>query len=195
MRLFKRNAADIHGENPGVPKRVSKGLRLIVCGTDNVVEIDPTSSFAGCIMIGTRDCPVHGCRVTVGARTLANDCTIVLMEDESELRIGEDCLISAGVRIWCSDSHSVLDGEGRLLNRGRFVRIGRHVWIGLGVLIGKNVSVADDSILGMGAVVTGDCAETSCAYGGNPARLLKRDIRWSKERPMAVIRRSEGGAR
>lgn len=178
--------ADIHGSNPLVPTVVSKGLTLKVFGKDNVVEIDPTSSFAGSIVIGTRDCPANGCRVRIGANVLANSCSIFLLEHGSEVVIGDNSLISSGVKIWCTDSHSILDSEGKLLNRGKYVKIGAHVWIGMDVHIGKNVEIADNVIIGMGAVVTNDLKECNSAYGGIPAKRVKSSVVWDIKRPNQI---------
>lgn len=175
--------ANIHGNNPNVPTIVSKGLKLSVFGAGNVVEIDPSSSFAGSITIGTRDCPVKNCRVKIEANVLANSCEVFLLEDDSEVVIGEDSLISTGVKIWCTDSHSILDKEGVLLNRGKFVHIGKHVWLGMDVHIGKNLEIADDIVVGMGSIVTKSLTETRSVYVGSPAKQVKSEVIWSKARP------------
>lgn len=55
------------------------------------------------------------------------------------------------------------------------VKIGRRCFIGGGAIILPGVTIGDEVIVGAGAVVHDD-VPARCAVGGNPARILKRDI-------------------
>jgi maltose O-acetyltransferase len=57
----------------------------------------------------------------------------------------------------------------------RPVRIGRRCFIGGGAVILPGVSIGDESIVAAGAIVTTD-VPARCIVGGNPARILRRDI-------------------
>ncbi|WP_120077436.1 DapH/DapD/GlmU-related protein [Aurantiacibacter odishensis] len=57
----------------------------------------------------------------------------------------------------------------------RPIRIGKRCFIGGGAIILPGVTIADEVIVGAGSVVTQD-VPARCAVGGNPARILKRDI-------------------
>ena len=85
--------------------------------------------------------------------------------------IGDDCFIAHGV-MFINDSFA----------RGGPARGDRSLWksttVGHGVSIGSNatilpVKIADQVVVGAGAVVTRDLAEPG-VYAGNPARLLRR---------------------
>lgn len=179
------HACVAHGKGNRLPTSVPKGLEVTVWGDGNVLECAEDVVFAGRIRIGTRDCPVKNCRVVIGDGTTAEACDILLLESGSEVLIGEDCLISEGVRIWCSDTHALLSPETReVTNRGRRIVIGRHCWLGLGASVLKNVELPEGTVVGMHAVVAG-ARELAprCALVGNPARVVKENVVWDRRRP------------
>jgi hypothetical protein len=80
--------------------------------------------------------------------------------------VGADTLIAFKTLIITRD---FLTGEDRP------VRIGQRCFIGGGSVILPGVTVGDESIVGAGAVVFDDVPPRSIV-GGNPARVLRRDI-------------------
>ncbi len=93
------------------------------------------------------------------------------------ISIGDDCLISAGVRIHDNDGHS-LDAAKRIAKQPigpenvKPVTLEDGVWIGAGAVILKGVTVGRQAIVGAGAVVTHDVPAGS-TVAGNPAREVK----------------------
>lgn len=69
--------------------------------------------------------------------------------------IEDDCWIT---------SHVVVSG---------FCKIGRGCFIGVNATLGDNVSLAEDVVLGAGAVTVKDLLEKAGVYVGSPAKLLK----------------------
>lgn len=179
------HACEVHGHGNAVPDSVPKSLNVIIWGEENRIEMDPDAVFAGLILIGTRDCPVRGCRVTIGRGTTAEECQIRLMENGSEVVIGEECLISSGVKIWCTDTHSIVSRDtGRAVNIGRFVRIGRRCWLGMESVVLKNTELPEGTVVGMRAVVSHPSGlMPNSALAGNPARVVKTDVCWDRRRP------------
>ena len=45
----------------------------------------------------------------------------------------------------------------------------------------KNAVVPANTIIGLGSVVTGIFSEEGTCLGGNPARILRRNVAWSRE--------------
>lgn len=72
--------------------------------------------------------------------------------------------------------------EGKRINPSKDVNIGDHVWIGNKTIILKGSEIADDSIVGSGAVVSGKYTDNNVVIAGNPAKIIKRDITWKYER-------------
>ena len=62
------------------------------------------------------------------------------------------------------------------------VKIGNHVWIGERCYITKRVEIPDECILAAQSVATRKFTEESCVIGGNPAKIVKRDIQWIRNR-------------
>lgn len=97
--------------------------------------------------------------------------------------IGHDCMFSAGIDIRNGDSHAVLDTTtGERMNSSRDIKIGNHVWLARHVSVLKGTAIADHSIVGHSAVVTGKCNEPYSAYAGIPARKVKSGIDWNRFR-------------
>jgi len=88
----------------------------------------------------------------------------------SEFAIGDNCLITSGVKIL---SH---DGASRMIDINDFgngeVVIGNNIFIGVNALILKDVHIGDNSVIGSGAVVVKDVPPQSLVVG-NPGRVIK----------------------
>ncbi len=82
------------------------------------------------------------------------------------IRIGADTLVAFKTLLYTRDPRT---GEDRP------IRIGERCFIGGGSTILPGVTIGDEVIVGAGAVVFGD-VPSRCIVGGNPARILKRDI-------------------
>src|SRR5580698_6162263 len=81
--------------------------------------------------------------------------------------IGPQTLIAFKTLIYSYDSLSDSD---------RPVRIGRWCFVGGGSIVMPGVTIGDGSIVGAGAVVHEDVPPATIV-GGNPARVLRRDIK------------------
>ncbi|PAF51071.1 hypothetical protein BKH43_02350 [Helicobacter sp. 13S00401-1] len=169
-------------------------LYIEVYGDNNQVFIPNPSteeggrSFTGRVQVGTPDCLVKNCIVRVGKKTGAFRVEVLLLEDESEVIIGSDCMLSSGVSLTCTDTHSILDKEGNLLNKGKFIRLGDHVWVGADVKILKNVTIASGCVVGTRSLVSKEFKIPNCVIAGVPAKVVKTDIRWDVKRPNLYIK-------
>lgn len=135
---------------------IPQSCKVYIYGDNNIVEFkSKNSSFAGAIYIGTPDVKVSGCSVIIGEGTTSNGVAMRVLEDNSSIIVGRDCMFSNEINIWASDTHTIVDENGDILNWGESIRIGNHVWVGKHATILKNTTIADNSIVGWGAVVAG----------------------------------------
>ena len=124
----------------------------------------------------------RGTRIEIGDDTKMNNrMAWLLARDGAELLIGRACLL-ADAHIRTCDGHSILDAEtGRRLNAARPVRVSDRVWIANGAMILKGVDIGSDAVVAARSVVTKSVPE-GCIVAGNPARVVKRGIRWDRRR-------------
>ena len=58
--------------------------------------------------------------------------------------------------------------------------IGNHVWICSGTQIYKGTKIADGCVIAANSVVRGVFSVPNALIGGNPARIIKENIKWVK---------------
>ena len=62
------------------------------------------------------------------------------------------------------------------------VFIGNHVWVGEHAYINKRVSIPNGNIVAACSVVTKRFSEENCIIGGNPAKVVKKNIKWFRNK-------------
>lgn len=150
------------------PERTADRTRLLIGRAVQISE--------GAAMLGADETciEIHHATTIVKANFFA-------VESGTEIVVGERCLFSWDIDLRTSDWHSVFDLEtGARINEPKSVVLGSHVWVGSNVRILKGVTVGEGSIIGVGSIVTKD-VPANCAAAGNPARIIRRDVRWSHD--------------
>jgi acetyltransferase-like isoleucine patch superfamily enzyme len=140
----------------GGPIHIGKYATLIASPDKKVrVSVWPVSQGKGSVHIGDY------CMLCPGVRISAAD----------EIRIGDSCMFANNAYITDSDWHDIYNRV--ITGRTAPVYIADNVWIGDGAIVCKGVSIGENSIVGAGAVVTGDIPANTVA-AGNPARVVKQ---------------------
>ena len=158
-------------------------INLTIHGDNNTVYIEGGRSMTLSGHIGFNDINTSGCCFHIGKNTLINGMFFIMLDNNSSIDIGHDCLFSDGIEIWASDTHTIYDDAGNLTNRGRDIKIGNHVWIGKNVAILKNSQIADGSIVGMKSLVCKKFTTPRAMLCGVPAKQIKVGVNWSEQRP------------
>jgi acetyltransferase-like isoleucine patch superfamily enzyme len=123
------------------------------------------------------------CEALVGENTTSVETHIVVTEPYSKIHIGKDCMLAYDIDIRTGDSHSIMDSiTNERINYAQNIVIGNHVWISAHVSILKGVCIADNSIVATRAVVTRPFEETNILIGGMPAKKIKENINWDRQR-------------
>jgi len=112
----------------------------------------------------------YGANITIGARTFVNYGLVAL--DVAAITIGEDVQIGPNVQL-LTPTHPV-EPEARRAKweAAQPIVIGDNVWLGGGAIVLPGVTIGADTVVGAGAVVTGDLPAGVVAVG-NPARPVR----------------------
>ena len=110
-----------------------------------------------------------------------NGLARLLAHEAALIRIGSFGLIAAEVEVSASDMHPVFDAATvTRINPAADVLIGPRVWLGQRAMVLKGVTIGQDCVVGAGAVVT-RAVPAGCVVAGNPARVVRRGVRWSMD--------------
>ena len=121
-------------------------------------------------------------KISIGKGTLFCGKVHLACIEGTSIFIGNDCLFSSDIVFRTGDSHSILNLSGERINKSKDINISEHVWIGNRVHINKGVEIRKDSIVATGAIVTSPVEEYNVIIGGVPAKIIKRNISWDKNR-------------
>ena len=122
-----------------------------------------------------------GSTVKIGQRVGFNGFVRLMAHEPESIEIGDDCLFGGEVDVTVSDMHPIFDiATGERINPARSVRLGQNVWIGQRSTILKGTDIGSGSVIGASSVVTGQIEGDSIA-AGNPAKVLRRGVRWRRD--------------
>jgi len=177
-----------------------KKVKILIVGNNNLIHIEDNSRLSNVyihingsnhvLKIGKNVAYGKGmlwfednnCKISIGNGTTIEDAHIAVTDQDGSICIGEDCMFSNKVDIRNGDSHSIIDLETRQrINFARDIIISNHVWIGAYSQVLKGVKIGENSIIGIRSVVTEDVLPNSI-YAGVPAKLIKKNITWLRER-------------
>lgn len=95
----------------------------------------------------------------------------------SDIEIGSNTLVSWDCLFMDTDFHKVYINE-KIMNENSPIKIGRNCWIGCRTTVLKGCEIPCGSVVGAGSLVCKKFDKENAMYGGNPARLLKENVRW-----------------
>ena len=156
--------------------------QIVITGNNNIVHIEDGCSLRGTgFYIEDNDNVID-----MGEGTTTTNAVDICAIEGTKISIGKDCMISSNIYISTGDGHPVCDTECRLrTNLSQNIEIEDHVWIGTRVIIGKGCQIGKNSIVAAGSVCTSGFLgekQENVIIGGNPARIVKGDINWMRER-------------
>lgn len=187
----------------GIKKKVDSilGLDIQFDGNNNNIEIQVPFQFynskitleSGCnIKIGPTK---HFCQnMTFRCKNnsqllIGSDYSMcgghIIMDEDLIIKIGNDCMFSAQIYIRAGDGHTIYENTTKeILNKPEkdCITIGNHVWLGSTTTILKNTKIANNTVVARKAVVTKNFNEEFVVIAGNPAKVIKSGINWSRKR-------------
>lgn len=102
-------------------------------------------------------------------------------DEGSKILIGEDCMLSHGIQIRSTDSHSIVDLDGVRINPAKNVVVGVHCWIGLQSILLKGTVLEPHCVVGAGAVCSKRYGKANSIIAGNPAKIVRENIDWDRK--------------
>lgn len=119
--------------------------------------------------------------LTIGNNFVQNGASEFICH--SNITFGDNCLVSWDVLMMDTDLHYILDSDNRQVNIPKPIHIGSHVWIGCRSTILKGVSIADDTIIASGSIISKSCIRRNVVLSGGQDgnRVLKENVFWSNQ--------------
>lgn len=204
-RIWNSKRSYVKGKNNSIKKEgIITHSRIQISGSDNNVIIEKNAIIVkshiyiagknnriiireGAFLEGTDIClEDNNLLLVIGRKTFIGPSHLAVTENGSQLRIGDDCMISSNVQIRTGDSHAIVDMQGNRINHAKSITIGNHCWLGEGCKIMKGVTLAQETVVGTGSIVT-KSQVSNVLLGGVPARVLKENINWDKSRYLSNV--------
>ncbi len=110
-------------------------------------------------------------KIKIGNNVSTNNNIMICSANYIE--IGDDTLIGQNVTIMDHEAHGINQNKRRQLGEIGRVILGKNVWVGNNVTILKNTKIGDNSIVAVGAVVSG-VIDSNVIVGGVPAKVIKK---------------------
>lgn len=110
--------------------------------------------------------------IIIGKNTIINN-NFVAISVHNSIKIGDNCLIGLNVNIFDYDFHNISLAKRHDADvKGGSVVIGNNVWLCNDVKILKGVNIGDNSVIGIGSIVTKD-VPPNVLVAGNPAKIIR----------------------
>lgn len=174
------------------------GLDIEINGNDNIVKIGYPYHFEDSVIriegdknhFSIQSCPTgvkktcfycaRGSTIQIGHNfSVFGTCHFYVGEEEGmTCQIGDDVLFSENIVVRTSDAHTIMNKEGGVINFGKPIILENHIWVCEGVSLLKGTHIVDNTVIGTKSVVTRAFDESGVILGGNPTRIIKREIGW-----------------
>lgn len=165
-------------------------IHLEISGSGNEIHIGHLFAAKGLRISCGSHVPAHQVRLNIGDNfSIEGAGRFLLYTSGNRLTIGKDCMFSNNITIRCGESpHLIFDSEtGEYLDQSTGVNIGDHVWIGENAYITKSAGIAGECIVGACAVVTRKFDAPHSAIAGNPAKVVRENVQWIRNRGLLPI--------
>ncbi len=205
IRYFFSNSSSVKGRNNQVVFKegvLRKKVQIKIMGNNNTVTIHPNCRLKNTkiTILGSNNSLTLGEKVMVyesgafnfegsnsyievGANTTIGSAILIIGEGNTGIKIGEDCMLSRDIVFNTSDYHSIISTiTNKRINPPKSIEVKNHVWIGNGAYVSKGAEIGNNCIVASRAYVGGKKFEDHTILGGLPAKHLKDNINWSREK-------------
>ncbi|MDL2302693.1 hypothetical protein LJC58_10155 [Lachnospiraceae bacterium OttesenSCG-928-D06] len=156
--------------------------------TSNISIIKSKPDISNCYinMIGTTSTngltiTIFGSNAKIITGTSSYNKVVINIGSNAEITCGDDSMLSA-ISIMQTDQHHIFDlNTKERINKGKNIHIGNHVWIGRSCMLLGGAEIADNCVLGACSITSGKFSEKNCIIAGNPAKIIRHNIIWSRD--------------
>lgn len=181
--LFSNCKVDIAGNNNLIHISdfcVFNNVTFLIRGDNHRIKISKSVKFNYGGSLHMED---EGGLLEIGEDAIFEEVHIAVTEPGSRIVIGAGCMFAYDIDLRTGDSHSVIDAKtNQRINPAQDVVIDEHVWVGSHCSILKGVHIHRDCIVATRTVLTKTFHREGVIIGGSPARILKEDITWQRQR-------------
>lgn len=181
--------ADIVGDNNKViieDSTYKTSLKLYIRGNNNNIKISSPLQIKDLkVVIGSISSPANNTTLSIGKNlSTESNVTFFLYDTNNKLIIGDNCMFSNTITVRCGElPHLIFSlDDSSYIGFSEGVFIGDNVWIGENAYINKRVSIPNGNIVAACSVVTKRFSEENCIIGGNPAKVVKKNITWFRNK-------------
>lgn len=193
----------------GVENNVSeiKGLQITFYGSNNECKINKGSgifdlgshiNFYGnnsTVEIG--EIYVHAAiaismgenaHLYIGKDFSSNGTEFNLIEQNSDVHIGNNVLFARNTKVYSSDMHTIYDVKTKeVLNFKNKIHLADNIWICEDTMILGNSEIQSDSVIAARSFVNKTFQTSNCILAGTPAKIVKTGISWARCYPSEFI--------
>ena len=168
-----------------LPKKAKFQNSLIYINKSDNCSIEISDTNCGLQNLFIIACCGNNQKLSIGRNFHCFGGIMNLNEQGATIQIGNDVLFSNSISLWPTDGHAIINADtGEVLNNiTKPIKIGNHCWVGEGVKFTKNAQIPDNTIVGIGSVVTRNFLETNTILAGNPAKVIKTNVAWDHMNP------------
>lgn len=131
------------------------------------LTVDNFRVYAGCKVVGKENA-----ELILGTGYMNHNSFISCYK---KIEIGNNVMISEGVRIRDSDNHPI---KGKEEETTKPIIIKDNAWIGMNAIILKGVTIGEGAIIAAGAVVNKD-VPPHALVGGVPAKIIRENVEFT----------------
>lgn len=179
--LLKKTKIAVYGTNNTIfidDFCTLRGCSFYIAGSNNLVYLSGKSFFIDAEFYIEDD----GNEIRVGSGCSVHGKTHLAAIEGTKIIIGDDCMFSSDVHFRTGDSHTITDLDGKRINPSADIVLGSHVWVGTKVICLKGSAVPGHCVIGAGTLLAKPFTGEHAVYAGNPAKLVKTGIDWTRER-------------
>lgn len=184
-------------------KETISRLNISIAGSNNTIKLHKPYKFNNCFWdIDSQNVSIeifehteinnfnvrckfgHQQQLTIGAYTTIAGANANL-DENSGLILGKNCMLGGCIFFAPSDGHSILDKTSNtIINSIKHpILIGDNVWIGAYSIILKNTNIPNNTIIAASSVVSKSFTDENTIIGGNPAKIIKKNVIWNRTNP------------